>query len=248
MQRNFTDYVRDYTSLNFEDIQEKYRFKRLLELLSEMQTAHHSRNILEVGPGNNSVSKSFTDFDGYTILEPIEYFYSSLNGIDTKVQVRKETLEEYIESDTAIKFDLVILSSVVHELEDPVSTLIGLKDIIGLGSKVIVVVPNNLSLHRILGEREGHAKAGPTLTETERRMQQHTSFSVESLKGFAGTCGYLVTEVFTSFVKPLPHFKMHKLVNEEVISELDLDFLYSISKIMEPYGSEIFAVLEKSSD
>jgi SAM-dependent methyltransferase len=248
VQRNIEHYIQDYVNLKFEDIQEKYRFKRLVQLLSEMRVEQNFKNILEVGPGRNTVSELFADFDNYIILEPIEYFSSSFPPVNGKFQLRRETIESFISSGPKEDFDLVILSSVLHELEDPEALLLKLKDVIATGSKVVVVVPNNLSLHRLIGELEGHAKAGPILTETERRMQQNTSFSVESMQEFASAAGYLVKEIFTSFVKPHPHFRMHELMAQDIISELELDSLYSISKILEPYGSEIFAVLEKSND
>jgi SAM-dependent methyltransferase len=248
VKRNLDDYIQNYVDLNFEATQEKYRFKRLLEVIDNLKSNQDFRNILEVGPGRYSVYSQFTHFDNYTILEPIEYFYSRIELKNPKVTLRNETAENFLNTGPHLEFDIIILSSVIHELDDPKLFLLTLAKIIHPKSKVLIVVPNNLSLHRLIGEHEGFAKSGSELTETELRMQQGMSFSTDSLIQFVSEIGYKVVETFTSFVKPHPHFKMHELMQQGALCEEDLDFLYSVSRVIQPYGSEIFAILEKSDD
>lgn len=248
MSRDLDDYVQSYKNLGFEHIQEQYRFRRVSEVLNKLQLSQRFFNILEIGPGNNSVYRNFSEFENYIILEPISYFIESNTIDNSKVIVKNISVEEFLKSNSKLEFDLVILSSVLHEIEDPKSFLFNITELISSNSKIVVVVPNNTSLHRLIGEFEGFEKAGPFLTETERRMQQGVSFSVESLSEFVITAGLRVVEVFTSFIKPFPHFKMHDLRQSGVLSDSDLDSLYSLSNILQPYGSEIFAILEQNHD
>lgn len=248
MERNLDEYIQNYVELNFEAIQEKYRFKRLLEVIDKLKGNQDFRNILEIGPGKHSVNAAFTNYNHYTILEPIEYFHSRIELKNPKVNLRNETAENFLRTEPQLQFDIVILSSVIHELENPRSLLLGLAKLLHPRSKVLVVVPNNLSLHRLIGAHEGFAKSVYDLTETELRMQQSVSFSTNSLIQFVSEIGYKVIETFTSFIKPHPHFKMHHLLQQGELCEEDLDFLYSISRVIQPYGSEIFATLEKSDD
>lgn len=248
VKRSFDEYIVNYRKLDFETTQERFRLQRLLEVIDKLQSIQNFQNILEIGPGGNSVYKKFLEFDSYTILEPIKYFLETLKIENLNVDIRNETVEEFIESKPKNKFDLIILSSVIHEIENPKLFLISLSDLIEVKTKILVVVPNNQSIHRIIGELEGFEKAGAVLTQTERRMQQGMSFSVESFVDFATLTGYKVTEIFTSFIKPLPHFKMHDLQQSGALSESDLNSLYSLSNFLQPYGSEIFAILEKAND
>jgi hypothetical protein len=248
MSRDLDDYIEKYQNLGFETVQERYRFKRLRELLVQLKDLQNFQNILEIGPGSNSAYSIFTEFDSYTILEPISLFFESLDIQNPKVIVKNETIESYLRANPKSKFDLVILSSVLHELENPKLFLLELANRISLTTKIVIVVPNNTSLHRVIGEFEGFEKSGPFLTETERRMQQVLSFSTDSFAKFAADTGFKVAHIFTSFVKPLPHFKMNALQQGGSLTDSDLDFLYSISEIFNPYGSEIFAVLEKHND
>jgi hypothetical protein len=248
MSRDLDDYIEKYQNLGFETVQERYRFKRLAELLNDLKDLQDFHNILEIGPGSNSVHTAFTEFESYIILEPISLFFDSIDIENPKVIVKNETIESFLQDNPESKFDLVVLSSVLHELENPKQFLLDLANRITLTTKIVVVVPNNISLHRIIGDFEGFEKSGPHLTETERRMQQVVSFSTDSLGEFAADAGFKVARVFTSFVKPLPHSKMNDLQQSGSLSDSDLDYLYSISNLFNPYGSEIFAVLEKHND
>ena len=248
MERNYDEYILNYRKLDFESTQERFRLQRLLEVIKKLQRTQNFRNILEIGPGNNSVYKNFSEFERYTILEPIRYFLEVNEIMNHSIDIRNETVEQFIESKPETRFDLIILSSVIHEIQDPEAFLINLSNLIEVKTKILVVIPNNQSIHRIIGELEGFEKSGAALTQTERRMQQGISFSVGSFTEFATLTGYKVTDIFTSFIKPLPHFKMHDLQQSGAISDFDLDSLYSLSRFLQPYGSEIFATLEKSDD
>jgi hypothetical protein len=248
MNRNLDEYIQNYQNLGFETVQEHYRFKRLGELLDDLKDVQNFKNILEIGPGSNSVYSFFPDFQSYTILEPISFFYKAIDIDNPRIVVKNETAEFFLRVNPSSKFDLVVLSSVLHELENPRIFLLELANRISPTTKIVVVLPNNLSLHRIIGDLEGFEKSGPSLTETERRMQQVVSFSIDSFTEFATSSGLNVVHIFTSFVKPLPHFKMHNLHQSGRLTDSHLDFLYSLSSLFDPYGSEIFAVLEKSND
>ena len=248
MKRDFDDYILNYRKLDFETTQERFRLQRLLEVIEKLQRNQNFRKILEIGPGNNSVNQKFPEFERYTILEPIQYFLETNEIKNVKIEIRNETVEEFIDSKPETKYDLIILSSVIHEIQDPEAFLISLSNLIDVNTKILVVIPNNQSIHRIIGELEGYERAGSSLTQTEKRMQQGISFSVGSFVEFAALTGYKVSDIFTSFIKPLPHFKMHNLQQSGALSDTDLDSLYSLSNFLQPYGSEIFATLEKLDD
>ncbi len=248
MIRDLDAYVQQYRKLPFESVQEKYRIKRLLEVLNRLKQSQNFSNILEVGPGVNPVFEQFASFNSYTIIEPIKYFSELLEVKNSKIVVINQTLEDFLDSDRDLKFDLVILSSVLHETVNPDLILKKLVQATTQYSKIVVVLPNNISLHRIIGEFAGIQKAGPYLTDTERRMQQGISYSTDTFTLAAQKAGLKVLEIFTSFIKPFPHFKMHELQLSGEISDSDFESLYSLSKLLQPYGSEIFAILGKNDD
>jgi SAM-dependent methyltransferase len=246
MKRDFQDYLSNYYELGFEDVQEKFRKKRLVELVRQLKEEQNFQNILEVGPGRNSVSDCLLPCERYVVLEPIRDFFELITLEDSSVSVRNETAEQYFASESKIVFDLVILSSVLHEIENLPAFMKELLQILTQDAKVLVVLPNNISLHRIIGQFDGVQNSGQELTSTETRMQQKASFSPESFNAFAMEHNFKVEVSFTSFIKPFPHFKMHALIESGVINETNLDFLYSLSQHLEPYGSEIFAVLGRA--
>lgn len=243
MKKNFSVYIENYKNLEFEKVQEKYRFKRLIELIKFLQEKQNFQNVLEIGPGLNSAYRFFENYENYTILEPIDYFFNLIKVDSPNIKVLNSTVEDFVTSTNLTKFELIIMSSVLHEIENPEELLKSLMNILSTDGKIVIILPNNKSLHRIIGEFEGFAKSGSTLTETEIRMQQNSSFSVESFTEFIEINGFQVMEIFTSFVKPFPHFKMHQLQLEGILLEPELDTLYSLSSLFNPYCSEIFAVI-----
>ena len=52
-------------------------------------------------------------------------------------------------------YDLIILSSVLHEIPEYQKALIQCFNLLSSGSKIIIVVPNNRSLHRLIGQESG---------------------------------------------------------------------------------------------
>jgi hypothetical protein len=139
----------------------------------------------------------------------------------------------------------VILSSVLHEIPKPEIILDKIYNILEVGGLFFVVVPNNQSVHRLVGEKIGITKSLDELTETERTMQQFSSYSPILLKNQLENHGFKVVEIATNFIKPLPHAGMQEAIDNSLISDDDLEFLYRISGLMPEFGSEIFGIAVK---
>jgi SAM-dependent methyltransferase len=217
MTRDFERYLTDFKMLPFERIQEKYRLKRLVELLPKNLSS--LSYVLEVGPGINPAFLHITGEATIDVLEPINELYIqnlALSKSMKKVKVWNQTAEKFIYESSEKKYDLVILSSVLHELESPKEVIVQIYNLLRSDGMLIIIVPNNQSVHRLI-----------------------------SLINLLNLVGFSRINVLTSFVKPLPHQGMTNAVNSGVIKSKDLDFLYDISSLLDGYGSEIFGVASK---
>ena len=246
VKRDLDGYFFHFNQLPFERTQEKFRKRKILDLLS-----HHKAdggNLLEVGPGFNPLFPVLKTFKSSVVLEPIFEIYNQLTNSykqNSKLKIVNSALEKYISENPNKKFDTVILSSVLHEIPNPDFILKLIHGILEVGGILFVVVPNNQSLHRLIGERMGIINSLTELTKTEKLMQQTSSFSPQRLTNQLESHGFKIKEVITSFIKPLPHAKMQKAMDDSLLSEEDLEFLYKISVFMPDFGSEIFGVAVK---
>jgi SAM-dependent methyltransferase len=246
MTRDFERYLTDFKMLPFERIQEKYRLKRLVELLPKNLSS--LSYVLEVGPGINPAFLHITGEATIDVLEPINELYIqnlALSKSMKKVKVWNQTAEKFIYESSEKKYDLVILSSVLHELESPKEVIVQIYNLLRSDGMLIIIVPNNQSVHRLISKEKNANVKLTELTSTEILMQQTSSFSPESLINLLNLVGFSRINVLTSFVKPLPHQGMTNAVNSGVIKSKDLDFLYDISSLLDGYGSEIFGVASK---
>jgi len=76
-------------------------------------------------------------------------------------------------------------------------------------------------------------------------MQQHSNYSLDSLKSLLKESGFTVDLAFTNFLKPHTHKQMQTWVDEGLLTEAKLQSLYELSEIFEPYNSEIFILARK---
>ena len=246
MKRDLSEYLFLFNQLPFERIQERFRKRKILELLS-----HHQANIgklLEVGPGLNPLFPVVKTSESCIVLEPISEMCNQLANLyhqNPNYKIINSTLEEYFAENPIKKFDTVVLSSVLHEIPNPEEILKLIHNLLEVEGTLFVVVPNNQSLHRLIGEKMGMVKSLTELTDTEKLMQQYSSYSPQHLANQLESHGFKIKEVISSFIKPLPHAKMQEAIDKSLFSEEDLEFLYNISSLLPDFGSEIFGVASK---
>jgi SAM-dependent methyltransferase len=246
VERDLSDYLVQFNELPFERTLEIYRKRKLLEIIgSEITTP---KTILEVGPGLNPLFPSLTNTSSVVVLEPIITIYEQLlksSSGENHISISNLLLENYIQENPNAKFDLIILSSVLHEIPNPKEILKQIHSVLNFNGILLVVVPNNQSIHRLIGEHKGLVKSLTDLTGTEIMMQQFSSYSPETLKQIFSETGFSSSEVITSFIKPLPHIKMQEAMDSLQIRNEDLEFLYNISNFLQGYGSEIFGLARR---
>lgn len=247
MERNLEDYFNNFLILPFERTQEHYRKRRILEIARNL--FRNTGDLLEIGPGLKPLFPELIDVRKVVLLEPLRPIYEDLS---LKYQDNENVLifpyllnELRNEVELELKFDTVILSSVLHEIKDPFAALQTIHSFLRKNGKVFVVVPNNQSIHRLIGERLGFISKLDQLSETEAIMQQSHSYSPEALRNLLGSIGFEQIDVSTSFVKPLPHAQMQLAMQKGLIENQQLDFLYNLSEFLPDFGSEIFAVATK---
>lgn len=243
MNRDFNQYLKDYLELPFERIFEKYRHLKVMELVESANIGKKIK-ILEIGPGLNPVYTYLQGFEVVHVLEPIQTLYQTTQkNIKKKenIQVFNLTLDDFIKSNLKLRsYDLIILSSVLHEIPNYEEALQQCFFLLGKAGKIIIVVPNNKSLHRIIGEQSGIHPIGEILTTTEITMQQSASFSLDSLRTQLEKTGFETQLIKSEFIKIFPHSVMQELFDKSILNKQILDFFSVASPLLPDLGAEIF--------
>ena len=246
--RDIKDYTESYQRLPFENIQVQYRRKKVIELLEQYK--HDS--ILEVGCGKEPLFQFYNDYQCMTIVEPSQVFYDYAKKLagdyDKNIYIVNGNVEEKTEELAERHYDYIIISSLLHELENPCKILEEIKKLCDGDEIIHVNVPNAYSLHRILAYEAGLIPDIYTKSQQQKTLQQNSTFDLQSITEMVEKAGFCVIAEGTYFPKVFTHGQMQKLMDMNVINEQILDGFYRMEKYLPQFGSELYVQLQKKSD
>lgn len=238
--RDIKDYTKNYVNLVFEDYQVMYRRKQVLAILGQ----YSHKRILEIGCGMEPLFKFLDskEYDQYVVVEPSEEFYK--NAVKESSENSKiSCIKDYFKASEEIKkykFDFIICSSLLHEVEDPEELLKDIALVCAENTIVHINVPNANSFHRLLAKEMKLIDDVHEMSEQNKLYQQHHVYDKEKLNKVVENAGFRVAEAGSYFVKPFTHKQMFDMLENHIIDEKVLDGLYGIGKYFPEYGSEIF--------
>ena len=236
MARDLASYTEQYRRLPFEPTQAMYRRRRVLAEIAR----YAPHRLLEVGCGHLPLH---TDLSGMhiTVVEPAVEFAKIARstvapGADVKV------IEACLEAvgPPEEPFDMVIVSCLLHEVDDPQALLAAVRQMCGSDTVVHLNVPNARSLHRLLAVAMGLIDRPDAHSQTQATMQQRGIYDLEALEGELSTAGFVVRERGSLFVKPFTHGQMQQLVDQEIMTPTMLDGLGRLAETLPELGSEIW--------
>lgn len=145
-----------------------------------------------------------------------------------------------LEETTPDAYDLIIVSGLLHEVEDEDIFLQSLRMFCTPETLVHVNVPNAFSFHRLLVLEMGLIDSVHQLSETNKRLQQPRVFDLEMLKSAVERNGFRVEDSGAYLFKPFPHAMMENLISAGFLTDGMLEGFYLMDKYFTGVGSEIF--------
>lgn len=233
--RNIDDYSKIYSVQGFEDYQVAYRRRKVLEQIQHFKP----QNILEIGVGIDPIFRYVED-TRFTIVEPSDEFYENARKISgDRIRCLHGFFEE-IAGELKKEYDMIICSSLLHEVENPDKLLNSIKKACNRNTIVHINVPNANSMHRLLAYESGMIDDTHNMSKRNKVLQQHNIFDLEKLAKSVKKKGFNILNQGSYFVKPFTHEQMYNILKSGVIDEKILDGFYNIEKYMPGLGSEIY--------
>lgn len=236
--RDIKNYTKNYNCSLFEKYQVIFRRKKVLEILKK----YSPQKILEIGCGMEPLFQ-YIDWPitDYTIVEPSTIFIENAKKMVNKEYFHFMNCEYKATNELKDhRFQFIICSSLLHEVEEPVSLLKEIMSTCNENTIVHINVPNANSMHRLLAVEMGIVKNTHEMSEKNKILQQNSVFDMSSLSDMVENVGFKVIDQGSYFIKPFTHEQMHQMIEKGIISENALDGLYELTKYMPELGSEIW--------
>lgn len=242
--RDIGQYTDSYLVQDFELYQVEYRRKMIIEQIEK----YHPNRILEIGCGREPLFQ-YVDGKEWVIVEPSKDFYqiARQRAKDfSNVCILQGFFEDQAERLAKEKFDMIICSSLLHEIEEPRCMLEGISKVCTEKTIVHINVPNANSFHRILARNMDIIDDEHEKSERNIMFQQSTVFDMDKLLETVIECRYKVLDKGSCLIKPFTHKQMYELLEKGIISREVLDGLYHMVQDLPMMGSEIFVNCQKA--
>lgn len=217
------------------------------------------KNLLNLDSISDRNGGKSTKFIESIAIKSVEHLESknSINykdAIESKsVTIIQDFIENHIETLQKSNFDFIILSSLLHEVINPLDFLTQILSLLQNDTILHINVPNALSLHLLWAHKAGLLRNIGDLTPSAKSFQRHTTFTLQSLKDMIykafdnlDSINYQKNkhlEILQSgsyFIKPFNHPKMQECLNLNIIDSALLEGLEKMIEYLPEFGAEIF--------
>lgn len=215
--------------------------------------AARPRSVLEIGCGLEPLfaHDGGAEVSRYAIVEPVGDFCTHARALaetdprvvagSLTIEVREGFLEAMPTGEPTGAFDVVVLSSLLHEVPDPEALLRAVRARCTPATLVHVNVPNVRSFHRLLAFEMGLLTDLFEPSEMEKKFQRRSRYDRAALCAVLESEGFVVERFGTYFIKPFTHGQMEQLFDRAGFDRAMLDGLSRMAKHLPDAGAEMFA-------
>lgn len=214
--------VQDLVMQNYPDKYCKFvddsKFTQFLEdirmvFISNIIKYHKPKSILDVGCGMRPV-RWFCDLDGCVRYDCVEPNPSKELDVPTLYDCKLEDIKPIQHG----IYDMIILSSLVHIVDDIDIFLVKVKEFCHEDTIIYINTPNSLSLHRIIGFHSGMLDNLNNLSDKDIEFGHKRTFNIKTLKEKVGEY-FIILNSGSYLLKPFSDKQMNTVIepNERVL-------------------------------
>lgn len=243
--RDIAGYAEQYRTLPFEATQAACRRNMVLAQIKRLKP----KSILEIGCGENPIFVDLSPDIAVAVIEPSEKFIANARRLAAgrgNVSITQGFFED-LPPDVS-SCDLILLSSLLHEVDDPQKLLACVRARCAENTTVHVNVPNARSIHRLLGVALGKTPRAAAVSEKQKQLQQYRPpYDPEGLEKEMQKAGFTIQARGGMLVKPLTHAQMQKLMDKHILTKTMIKGLEKLADLIPRNASEIWVNAKVSS-
>jgi len=194
-------------------------------------------NGLELGSGDGDMTKFLkNDFERLTVVDASA---DLLEGIPEEPNLVKicSLFENYLPQE---QFNTIIMGHILEHVEDPVSLFTQVGKWLAPGGKILAIVPNADSFHRLAAVKMGLLKEPSELNERDIAVGHRRVYSWERLARDIELAGLHIIKMGGLFFKPLSNQQINDYWTDDMIQGF-----YELGKEFPKNSAEIFVVCGK---
>lgn len=228
---------------DFEKVMVRARQNAMLTFLPA-----DTKTVVEVGCGADLLAHRLPedhDISHWIIVEPDEGFVAlardrvSAMPFVTLIEGRMEDSVATAIATAGGRVDVVVCSSVLHEVSEPLALLRACREVLRPNGRVPINVPNAQSLHRRLAVAAGLIEDVYAPSERNIALAQRAVFDRASLDALVTAAGFEAVDRGGYLLKPFTHKQMADL---SFIDDRLLTGLERLGAELPDLASEIFTV------
>ena len=151
--------------------------------------------------------------------EPLLERFGGFDTVDAVASIIQRLEQQYGEQvrghvalfeqfEPAQPYHTVVLGHVLEHLHDPVDVLRRCRGWLVPGGRVVILVPNADSLHRLVGVQLGHLQQTTDLSPGDRQLGHRRIYTHQTLRAHVEAAGFSSAELSGLFLKPLSNGQM----------------------------------------
>jgi hypothetical protein len=248
-------YSSDLCKEGFEKHLVDFRRRHILQIFSR----YNPKNIVEVGCGTEPIFCWYSQCETICIVERSKdfceaalYEFDRLKNLDSSyskinISIINSSFEDC--HDLGSEIDFVVLSSILHEVDNVEIFLKHLKALLSGGEYIYINVPNANSLHRLIAYHSGMIQSPTEISERGVFFETKRVFTFEQLAELVNLCGFHMVDSGTTALKPFTHAQMDRIFDQKKIDNEKLfEALFDSDRIIPGVGSEIWMLLKVNNN
>ncbi|MGH7578039.1 MAG: class I SAM-dependent methyltransferase [Longimicrobiales bacterium] len=195
-------------------------------------------SVLELGSADGRMTALLVErFGDVSIVEGMPDYVDQVRARFPQVTSYASLFEDF---EPPRRYDNVLAAHVLEHVQDPVAILRRIATWLAPEGRVHVVVPNALSLHRLVGVRLGLLGSPTELHADDRRIGHRRVYTPEALEADLSAAGLRALARGGIFLKPLSNAQI-----ESQWSRALVEGYYEVGKQFPRHTAEIYVVCER---